>query len=199
LTFTGAQASKTVTVATVNDLAVESAETFKMSLSNPGNGSGLGTPNTVTTTINDNDSGGVCSGVSFSVSDASEVEGGPLIFTVAKAGSTSSSCTVTYTTADGTVATAPTYYTAKSGTLTFSSTQTSQTVSVLTVDHERLNATLKMYLNLTSAPNGASISDSQGIGSILASGGGCINCLQGADPGTSSTDPSAQPPPDASE
>jgi len=89
---------------------------------------------------------------------------------VTKSGTTSSNCSVNYATANGT-ATAPTYYTAKSGTLTFTSGQTSQTVNVLTINLGRLNATKLMYLNLSNASDGGGISDSQGVGSILASGG----------------------------
>jgi YD repeat-containing protein len=57
LTFTTSQASKTVSVTTVNDAAVESAETFKLNLSSPTGGSTLGTAS-ATATINDNDGGG---------------------------------------------------------------------------------------------------------------------------------------------
>ena len=55
LTFTSAQTSQTVNVTTINDVAVESAETFSMSLSSPTGGATLGTPNSATATINDND------------------------------------------------------------------------------------------------------------------------------------------------
>jgi hypothetical protein len=111
-----------------------------------------------------------CSGVSFAVNDVTVVEGDPLVFTVTKSGASSSNCSVSYATADGT-ATAPDYYTAVSGTLTFSSNQTTQTVTVQTVNLGRLNLTKNMYLNLSNATSAGSISDSQGIGSIQASGG----------------------------
>jgi rRNA maturation endonuclease Nob1 len=78
---------------------------------------------------------------------------------------------VSYATADGT-ATAPDYYTAVSGTLAFGSSQTSQTVTVNTNDLCRLNLTKLMYLNLSNATSGGGISDTQGVGSIQASGGG---------------------------
>jgi hypothetical protein len=109
LSFALNDAAKTVTVPTIADGLTEGAETFKLNLSNPGNNGVLGTPSSATATIND--SGGVCSGVSFSVNDATDVEGGALIFTMTKSGTTSSSCSVSYATADGT-ATAPDYYTA---------------------------------------------------------------------------------------
>jgi YD repeat-containing protein len=58
LTFTTAQTVKTVNVTTVNDSAVESPETFTMSLSAPTGGATLGSPSSATATINDNDGGG---------------------------------------------------------------------------------------------------------------------------------------------
>ncbi len=207
LTFNSTTTSVSVTVPTVDDSIVESPETFSMSLNLTGITSGqtLGTPGSATATINDNDGGGPCSGISYAVSDASNYEGSPLVFTVTKAGSTSSSCTVNYATADGT-ATAPTYYTAKSGTLTFASMQTSQTVSVTTIDRSRAKGTLTMYLNLTTASGGAGFSDSQGAGSIAANGGTtCKTCIMtngtstpGAStsaPDSSGSDTSTPPPP----
>lgn len=176
LTFAAADTTKTITIATINDIAIESSETVLINLSGAtgaaiiSNARGIGT-------INDND-GGTCSGVSYVVNDETVVEGSPLVFTVTKAGSTSSSCSVSYATANGT-ATTPTHYTAASGTLTFTSSQTSKTVTVQTIDNFRLNGTLNMYLNLSSPTVGATITDSQGKGSITASGaggGGCLTC-----------------------
>lgn len=58
LTFTTVQTAQTVSVTTIDDSAVESNEAFSMSLSSPTGGAAIGTPGTVTATINDNDSGG---------------------------------------------------------------------------------------------------------------------------------------------
>ena len=192
LTFTTAQASQTISIATTDDAVVESAETFTVALSSPTGGSAVGSPGSATGMINDNDAG-PCSAVSYSVNDVTVVEGSPLIFTVSKAGSTANSCTVNYATANGT-ATAPTHYTATSGTLTFTSTQTSRTVSVTTIDNSRLNATLSMYLNLSAPSGGATLSDSQGLGRIQASGGGggCKTCLQSTGPGNSTSPDTGQ-------
>jgi hypothetical protein len=55
LTFTSAQSSQMVNVPTNDDATVESAETFSMALSSPTGGAALGTPNSATATINDND------------------------------------------------------------------------------------------------------------------------------------------------
>jgi len=174
LAFTSAQTSQMVSVPTINDTVVENAETFSMALSSPTGGATLGTPSSATATINDNDGGGAtCSGVSYAISDASGTEGDTLVFTVTKTGTTSSSCSVGYATADGT-AIAGTNYVAASGTLTFASTQPSSTISVTTIDQSRAKGTQTFNVNLSSPTGGATITDSQGIGSLAASGGGII-------------------------
>lgn len=198
LTFTSSQTTKTVTVGTIDDTAAESAENFSLSLSAPTAGATLGSPSSSTATINDNDSGGLCSGVSYSVNDpAAVVEGSTIVFTVTKTGTTSSSCNLSYASSNGT-ATAPTYYTAVSGSLTFTSTQTSKTVSITTFDLARMKGTKTMYLNLTSASNGATISDNQGQGRIDPSNsGGCTTCLLRtgtSDSLTEATAPTPDPP-----
>ena len=172
LTFTTAQTEKTVSVVTIDDTTVESPESFTMSLSGPTGGATIGT-GMATATIDDNDSAGTCSGVSFAVENTSATEGGNLSFAVTKTGSTSSSCSVDYATANGT-ATAGSDYTAKSGTLTFTSTQTSKNVSVATIDDSAVENNETVKLNLSNATGGATISDSQGNGTVTDtdSGGG---------------------------
>ncbi len=194
LTFTTAQTSQTVSVVTTDDATVESAETFSMSLSTPTNGAILGTPSSATATINDNDSGGTCSGVSFAVNDVEVIEGDPLTFTVTRSGSTSSSCSISYATADGT-ASAGTNYVAKSGTLAFTSTQTSQNVTVTTIGGQiPQNRSRTMYMNISNATGGASISDSQGVGTLDSDGSICLTCLQIAPSGSTDTTSDATTP-----
>ncbi len=55
LNFLTTDTSKTFNVATIDDAVVESAETLTSSLSSPTGGATLGTPNSATATINDND------------------------------------------------------------------------------------------------------------------------------------------------
>ena len=176
LTFTSAQSSQAVNVTTLNT-GFTGSKTFSMSLSSPSNGSALGTPSTATATINGSDGGSSCSGIGFAIGNASAVEGDPLVFTVTKSGSTTSSCGVNYATANGT-ATAGTHYTAASGTLTFTSAQTSQTISITTFNLNRTVGTKTMYVNLSSPTGGATITTSQGTGSISPSGdpNGCPLC-----------------------
>lgn len=132
-------------------------------------------------------SGGTCGSVSYAVNDVEVTEGDPVNFTVIKTGSTSSSCSVNYATADGT-AVAGTNYVAKSGTLTFTSAQTSLNVTVTTYGSQIAEGHSKrMYLNLSNPTGGAGISDSQGIGTLDSDGSLCLTCLQTVDPGTTTT------------
>lgn len=212
LTFTSAQVSKTISVATTDDSTAESDETVRLTLSGATNGAAISDSLGIGT-INDNDAAsGTCSSVSFSVSDESVSEGVTLGFTVTKTGSASVSCSVSYATADGT-AVAPGDYAAAAGTLTFTSTQTSKTVSISTVYHPtKFEKT--MYLNLSSPTGGSAVTDGQGIGTIFGTAiGGCTTCLQSSDPSAASTtgvttdstrpegpaSTDSQPPPDALE
>lgn len=180
LTFTSAQTSQIVNVPTIDDSVVESAETFTMALSSPGGGATVGTPGTATATINDNDS----SGPSFSVNDVLASEGGTLIFTVTKTGSTSSTTTVNYATAPDT-ATSGSDYTPTSGTLTFAPTDTTKTVSVVTVQDTLVENDETLFVNLSGA-TGATISDPQGLGTIIDDDGLFMMSPPG-DPTDSST------------
>jgi hypothetical protein len=157
LTFTTAQTSQTVNVVTIDDATVESAETFSMSLSSPTNGAALGTPSTAAATINDNDSGGVCSSVTFTIaSNGAVTEGANSVFTVTKHGTATGSCGVNYATANGT-AIAGSDYTAKSGALTFTTAQTSQTVNVVTIDDATVESAETFSMSLSSPTNGATL------------------------------------------
>jgi hypothetical protein len=161
LTFTSAQTSKTVSIPTIDDSAVESAETLSLNLSNAAAGSSIGDGQGIGT-INDNDT---AVAPSFAVSDATITEGGSLVFTITKTGSTSSSFSVNYATANSS-AIAGSDYTATSGTLTFTAAQTSKTVSVLTTDDTTVESAETMFVNLSGATGGSTISDSQGVGTI---------------------------------
>lgn len=147
---------------------------------------------------------GTCSGISFSVNSVEVMEGDPLTFTVTKTGSTSSSCSVDYATADGT-ARAGTNYVAASGTLTFTSTQTSGTVTITTMGGHIVDGKhATMSLNLSNPTAGGGISDSSGIGTLDSDGSICTVCgiatgpdtsATTADPGTAPTTTTDQQPP----
>lgn len=155
LTFTTAQNSKTVSVTTVDDSTVESSETFLMTLSAPTGGAVLGTATATATIINDD--AGACSGVNFGTSSNGAVtEGTNSIMMVYKNGTSSSSCTVNYSTASGT-ATAGSDYTATSGTSTFTSTQTVKAVSVPTINDSLVESSETYTFTLSNPSNGADI------------------------------------------
>jgi YD repeat-containing protein len=179
LTFTPTDTTKTVTIATTDDTSTEGAETVLFTLSNATNNAGISDGSAIGT-INDNDGGGGtgCSGVSFQINDAAQDEGTPLIFTVTKTGATSTSCSVNYASANGTAIT-PNDYATVSGTLTFASNETTKTVSITTTTTGPSEADENMYVNLTAPTGSATISDSQGVGTIYnydAGGGGCPLC-----------------------
>lgn len=107
------------------------------------------------------------SGVSFLVNDVSVTEGGNLVFTVMKIGTTASTVSVNYATADS-IATAGAQgdYTAQSGTLTFLAAQTSKTVSVSTINDTAFEPAETLYLNLSNVTAGGIVADDQATGTI---------------------------------
>lgn len=102
---------------------------------------------------------------SFAINDVSVTEGGNLVLTVTKSGSASTSFSVNYATANGTAAAGPDY-TAASGTLTFLAAETTKTITVATTNDTILEGAETVLVNLSGATGGATISDSQGIGTI---------------------------------
>lgn len=159
LTFHTADTSQQIQVPTNNDTIYNGTRTFTMTLSNASAGS-IATA-AATGTINDNDTA-----PSFSINNASATEGSPVVFTVTKSGSTAFSHSVSYATSSGT-ATSGTDFTAKSGTLTFSSGQTTKTISVSTTNDTTPESNETFHMTLSSATNGATISNSSGTGTII--------------------------------
>ncbi|QSB44331.1 hypothetical protein IDJ81_13580 [Tsuneonella flava] len=90
------------------------------------------------------------------------------MFTVSLSASYSSPISVNYATANGTALGLD--FTSQSGTLTFSAGQTSKTISIATKPDAMVEGNETFYLNLSSATGGATISDNQGIGTIIDSG-----------------------------
>lgn len=101
---------------------------------------------------------------SFSVDDASANEGGALIFTVTKSGSTTLSHNINYSTAGDTADLND--YQAVSGTLTFSPSETEKTITVQTTHDEMYEGHEEVWLYLANATNNAAITDPQGKGTI---------------------------------
>lgn len=171
VSFAANQTTATITVATIDDAVVESAETLTVTLSAPSNGASITVP-TGTGTINDNDSS---SPASLVISDASALEGYNLTFTVTRSGNTGGTTSVNYATATGTAAAND--FTAASGTLTFAPGETTKTVSVHANTDIRAETDEVFYVNLSGATGGATINDAQGAGTIYDDGaGGCPLC-----------------------
>jgi len=110
-------------------------------------------------------SGGGGTPPSFSISDASAVEGGSLTFLVSKSGSTLQSYYVNWTTVDGS-ALAGSDYNSGNGLLAFGPAENSKTIAIPTVNNNIYEAIETFHVNLTAASGGATISDPQGAGTI---------------------------------
>lgn len=159
LTFAAGEVTKTISVSTTNDSIYENTENFLVNLSGATNGATIADSQGIGG-INDNDTA-----PSFSVNNASRIESqGSITFTVTKTGSTALTHNVNYATAPNTASTGD--YSSRSGTLSFTSGQTSKTVSVPITDDIIQESSETFYLNLSASTNSATISDSQGVGTI---------------------------------
>jgi hypothetical protein len=154
-------ASATITVAGVEDTIDEASETFTVTLSNPTNGAaitdGMGV---ATATILDNDPT-----PTVSISDAQVTEGGELSFDVTLSAASGQTVTVDYATANGTAAAPDDYTAVTSTTLKFLPGQTSQTVTVTTIDDALDELAETLRVDLSGATN-ATIVDAIGQGTI---------------------------------
>ncbi len=163
LTFpAGGTTSLPIPVPTLPDSLVESPETVLVTLSSPTGGATI-TTSQGSGTIND-----VSPLPSFAIGNAPAVsEGANLTFTVTKTGTTSSSFSVNYATTTGGTATSGTDYTATSGTLTFpAGGTTSQPISVPTLPDSLVESPETVLVTLSSPTGGATITTSQGSGTI---------------------------------
>jgi glucose/arabinose dehydrogenase len=154
--------STTINITVNSDTTFEPNETFFVNLTNPTNATISDSQGTGT--INNDDTQ-----PTISINDISANEGDSgstnAEFTVSLSNASSQTITVNFATADNT-AIAGNDYLSASGTLTFTPGQTSQLVSV-GINGDVLNEeTVAFNVNLT-APNNATISDAQGVGTIV--------------------------------
>ena len=160
----GDAASKTFVVPIINDSRNEANETLDLTLTNPVGGAALGGPSSAVLTIIDDDPV-----PSISISDVSKAEGDSgttsLNFTVTLSANSGQAVTVDYTTADAT-AQAGVDYQSKSGSLFFNPNQNSLQISVLVNGDTQVEPNETFFVNLSNPAN-ATISKSQGIGTIL--------------------------------
>jgi hypothetical protein len=160
LTFGPGVSSLPISIVTTNDLLVEPAKTFRVTLSQPTNAV-LGAGIQATVTIQDNDTP---STVQFGAAAYSVVEGGTATITVTRSGGSLGPATVNFSTspmgstATGGAAPGPGIdYITKSTTLTFAAGATSQTVTVQTVPDTLLEGAETVFLVLTVPPGSAQV------------------------------------------
>ena len=162
LNFVVGQSSETITVPVAGDTKVELDETFTFNLSNPTNATIARAQ--ATGTIRNDDLPGI------SVDDVSLAEGDsgitPFTFTVRLDQPSPQTVTVNYATADGTATAANNDYVSTAGTLNFTPGQTEKTVTVSVNGDTTPEANETFFVNL-SAPTNATVTDSQGAGTIL--------------------------------
>ena len=164
VTFAPGETEKMVAISTIDDQIVESTEIFDVNISGfvgatAGDSSAVGT-------ITDND----IALPTVSISDSpTVVEGADSVFTVSLSAASSSTVTVEYSTEDGNGPTGATggadYTAATNQTLTFNPGQTSQNVTVSTIDDSVAENTEEFLVRLSN-PSGAQISNGQGTGTI---------------------------------
>ena len=122
--------SATLTIATTGDATDENDETFTVTLSSPSANAKLGSAQTATGTIVDDDGT-----PTVSIEDAEAEEGAGVEFTVNLSHASSGAVTVQYTTSDATATAGSTDYTAASGrTLTLGTGETSATLTIATTE-----------------------------------------------------------------
>ena len=158
LSFEQGEERKTILVPTVQDATAEETEVFTMQLSSPSgatvaNGTGTGT-------ITDDDEPPM-----LTIDDAPPVdEGDAAAFVVRLSAASGLAVTVSYRTVDGT-AVAGSDYKSASGELRFEPGETTQTVSVETLEDE-LSEDAERFTVELSAASGATVSDGIGEGTI---------------------------------
>ena len=160
VTFPAGTTVQTITVPVIGETAIESDETFTVTLDTPTNAT-LSRSVATGTILNDDLP-------SLSIADSSVTEGNSgtatMTFTVTMSTSSPQTVTVNYATANGT-ATAPGDYTAASGTLTFPSGTTSQTFTVPVVGDTTVEADETFTVTLSN-PSNATFTRSQATGTI---------------------------------
>lgn len=163
LDFADGETSKTIDIVIANDTASEPTENFKITLSNPTNGAILGPASVITINIGDNDA------PTISISDVSVTEGNSgttnANFTVSLSAAHYQTVTMDFATGVTGTATSGADYQATSGQLTFTTGQTSKTVTVLVNGDTVVEPNETFFVNLTNNSD-LSFADNQGQGTI---------------------------------
>ncbi|WP_158246615.1 Calx-beta domain-containing protein [Erythrobacter sp. SAORIC-644] len=160
ISFSSGQTSKTITVSTVDDTAVEPDENMRVVLSSPSANTVI-TNSSGTGTIKNND----VAPANLAIGNATASEGGTLTFTVTRSGNTAINASASYATINGS-AVAPSDYTAKSGTVSFSSGQTTKTITVLTISDTAAESNEAMRVVLSNPSANTVVTANSGVGTI---------------------------------
>ena len=156
LTFADGETSKSFTVSTTQDSAVEGDETFVLALSSPTGGAALGSPDQAVVVIQDDDVD-PAGELQFSASNYTIYENeGTATITVQRVNGTTGSVSVDYATSYGS-ATPGSDYTETSGTLTFADGETSKSFTVTILDDSLTENAETVNLALTNATGGAAL------------------------------------------
>ncbi|MCB1211630.1 MAG: choice-of-anchor D domain-containing protein, partial [Verrucomicrobiales bacterium] len=161
-TIAAGSSSYTFTVLVNGDTTNEQNETFFVNVTNVTGATVLDGQGSATI-VNDDPP------PSISINDVSQAEGNSgtttMSFTVSLSAPSSQPITVNYATANGTATTANGDYVATSGTAFFSPGQITQPVNVTVNGDTDIETNESFFVNLSGA-NGATINDSQGLGTI---------------------------------
>ena len=167
LTLGAADASGTITIATLTDSVVDDGETLEVTLSGASTSAGEVTadPTPAQTTISDTGT------VTVSVTSGGAVsEGSSATFTVALSGAVSSPVEVGWSTSDGTATAGSDYTAVTSGPLTFAADSSmAQTLTVATLQDDLVEGpeTFTVALTGSSLPDGVSLGTSTSTMTII--------------------------------
>jgi hypothetical protein len=159
LTFAPGEITRTITLNLTDDNLHEADETLELTLDNPGNAD-LGMTDTVTLTIQDNDTA-----PEISIDDVTVTEGSMATFTVTFSNPSNAAVTVDYATADGTATAGDDYTAIVTATLTFDPGETSKVIPVQVRD-DALDEDDETFFVELSTPTNATITDNRGVGTI---------------------------------
>jgi Ca2+-binding RTX toxin-like protein len=153
VSFANGETSKTITIPIADDTLLESNETINLTLDNPTGGATIGTQNTATLTIVDNDVQLAFSNAQFSVNE----DGTPITaVTVTRTGRSTGIVGVTLTPTNGT-ALAPDDYSNAPINITFADGETSKTVIIPIVDDTPIESSETINLTLSNPTGGATL------------------------------------------
>jgi parallel beta-helix repeat protein len=154
----GETTGKGITIAVTNDTAVESNESFTISLNTPTGGATLGSPVSTTVTIQDNDAASTAGALRFSTSAVSVAEnGGSVTLTVHRVNGSSGAVSVAWNPINGT-AVAGFDYVYSNGTLSWAAGDIApKTITLPIINDTTVEGSQTFSVALASPTNGATL------------------------------------------